>query len=165
MARRSNIRREKDMLVIEKRYMRGESQTQIAHSLGVTQQTVSNDLKEIIRRWREETTFDITEMKSRELSKINNLEITYWEGWERSLEDAETKTTRAKASRNVENGETSNVEPVERTMQARGQAGNPAFLTGVQWCIAKRCELLGLDAPTKLDVNMCHVVGLDTDKI
>jgi hypothetical protein len=30
-----------------------------------------------------------------------------------------------------------------------GQIGDPRFLAGVQWCINKRCEILGLDAPAK----------------
>jgi hypothetical protein len=30
------------------------------------------------------------------------------------------------------------------------QTTTPAFLAGVQWCIDRRCKLLGLDAPTKV---------------
>jgi len=33
---------------------------------------------------------------------------------------------------------------VERTV--KGQAGDPRFLTGVQWCIERRCKILGIDA-------------------
>ena len=29
----------------------------------------------------------------------------------------------------------------------------PRFLNGIQWCIAKRCEIFGLNAPFKLDTT------------
>ena len=36
---------------------------------------------------------------------------------------------------------------------AKGQAGDSRFLQGIQWCINKRSELLGLDAPEKHDIT------------
>ncbi len=37
--------------------------------------------------------------------------------------------------------------------------GNPAYLSGVQWCIDRRCKLLGLDAPIKAQINAQLDVG------
>lgn len=35
------------------------------------------------------------------------------------------------------------------TSQDLEETGNPRFLQGIQWCIDRRCKLLGLDAPIK----------------
>lgn len=32
--------------------------------------------------------------------------------------------------------------------------GNPAYLTGVQWCISERCKLLGIYGAVKVDANV-----------
>jgi hypothetical protein len=165
MPRRSKIQREKDLVQIERRYMRGESQTKIAQDVGVTQQQVSLDIKEIIKRWRAATTFDLDDLKRVELGKINNLEITYWEAWERSCEDAETKTAKLKGYANKDTKEIENLIPVEQTDQRKGQAGDPSFLRGIQWCIEKRCEILGLDAPKTMNLNTAYTVGFDTGEV
>jgi hypothetical protein len=34
-------------------------------------------------------------------------------------------------------------------VRKEAREGNPAFLAGVQWCINKRCEIFGFDAPKK----------------
>ena len=31
-----------------------------------------------------------------------------------------------------------------------GKKGNPAYLTGVQWCISERCKIIGINAPMKI---------------
>ena len=51
-------------------------------------------------------------------------------------------------------------------MRRRGQAGDPAFLAGVQWCIGQRCKILGIiSPPSKTDVPMpsCLVIELEPD--
>ena len=141
MAARSKIQREKDLVETERRYIRGETQAVIAADIGVSQRTISSDIKEIMKRWRKDTAFDLDDMKNRELVKINNLEMTYWEAWQQSCEDAETLTARTTP------------RGAEKTKQLKGQSGNPSFLSGVQWCINKRCEILGINAPVKSEVK------------
>jgi len=48
-------------------------------------------------------------------------------------------------------------------MIVKGQSGNPAFLRGIEWCINKRCDLLGLDAPKKLE-NMNYDMSILPDE-
>jgi hypothetical protein len=38
---------------------------------------------------------------------------------------------------------------MKAAMRKEERDGNPEFLKGVQWCINKRCEILGFDAPKK----------------
>lgn len=119
-------------------YLRGLYQSDIADSLGVDQATVSRDLAELRKEWLERSINHIDQKKAIELSKLDRLEVTYWEAWERSRENAETVINRS-----TPNG------PIHEE-RSEGQSGNPAFLEGVLKCIAKRCEILGLDAPKKI---------------
>ena len=155
MARRSKAQRERDLAQISQRYLRGEPQTRIAETLDVSQQTVSNDLKELQRRWQASALVDLNAAKAQELAKIDNLEREYWEAWERSCEDAGTVVKKAK-----EGG------AKEATQTIKGQAGDPRFLTGVQWCIERRCKLLGLDAPIAVDaaLNIANTTPLTDEE-
>jgi len=133
----------RDRRNIAKLYLKGELQADIAEQLGISQSTVSRDLSAIQKQWQEANSHDINERKSMELAKIDNLELEYWDAWKRSQEDAELRTKKAVET----NGETRK----EAQERIEGQVGNPAFLRGIEWCINKRCELLGLDAPKKTD--------------
>jgi hypothetical protein len=122
-------------------YLKGWIQADIAEEVGLNQGTVSRDLKALHKEWLASALVDIDEAKSRELAKIDKLEREYWQAWERSQEDAETVTKKAT--------ETGGVERKEGAIVTKGQAGDPRFLAGVQWCIERRCKILGIDAPEK----------------
>ena len=128
----------------------------------VNQQMVSYDLCAIRKGWLESAMIDFNDEKAQELAKIDNLELEYWRAWVRSCEDAETQVAKA-----VESTKESRKEATKTT---KGQAGDPRFLTGVQWCIERRCKILGVDAPVKTDLTtrgdkiMFCVSGIDLDK-
>lgn len=138
---RSQAQIDHDRAEIARRYLRGEIQSAIGQALGMTQQMVSYDLKAIEREWQAAAVHDLSEAKARELAKIDHLEVTYWEAWESSREDKEIATQKQTGSGDAAKRDV--------TLRKEGQAGSPAFLTGVQWCIERRCKLLGLDAPVK----------------
>ncbi len=143
---RSKSEKERDRRNIAKLYLQGTTQMEIAERLNISQPTVSRDLTVIQKEWAAARINDIDERKRLELAKIDNLELTYWDGWKRSLENAETETTKMQGNKD---------EPgkIEKTKRVEGQAGDPRFLNGVGWCINKRCELLGLNAPKDIDVG------------
>jgi hypothetical protein len=88
---------------------------------------------------------NFNEAKANELAKIDNLEREYWDAWERSKTQKETKSSKAKPDPTD-----ANVGRVTEQMEkTEDLLGNAAFLRGVQWCINKRCEILGLDSMTK----------------
>lgn len=149
--KRTKVQRENDLLTVSQRYLSGVTQFEIAQELGVSQQQVSYDIKALQRRWQESALVNVDEAKAKELAKIDRLEREYWNAWERSLEDAEVQTTKQKGVivETVE-GQKRHITPVEGSKRVEGQSGNPAFLKGVEWCINKRCEILGLDAPKKV---------------
>lgn len=150
---------ERDRRNISRMYLRGMSQIEIAEELGLSQPTVSRDLKILQSEWREKRIYDIDEKKNIELAKIDNLELEYWQAWRRSLEDAETKMIEKQGV--IKDGDKENKiigSRVKQTDKKEGQSGNPAFLRGVEWCINKRCEILGLNAGNKnLNIDLSNL--------
>ena len=139
--KRTPFERERDYERITRWYIRGDTQTEIAARLGLSQKQISYDLNTIRQRWRKETTFNLDEHKQRELARIDEAEREYWQAWERS------KKRKTKQVREMP-GDGS------RFVVERGQCdGNPAFLAGVMACIDRRCKLLGLDAPSKQELT------------
>ena len=144
-------RRSKGQLIRDRRrisnlYLQGWLQVDIADELDISHSTVSRDLTHLYKEWQESSLVDIDESKSRELAKVDRLEREYWQAWEKSCEDAET--IRQEGTK-TETG----IQPEKIVKTAKGQAGDSRFLSGIQWCINKRCELLGLDAPEKHDIT------------
>ena len=117
-------------------------QAEIGARLGMTQEMVSYDLRALGREWIAAGLMDLTEHKASELARINELERTYWAAWEQSLGMKEISTT----------GQTSG-GVAHAQIRKETREGNPAFLAGVQWCIDRRCKLLGLDAPSKQNLD------------
>lgn len=125
-------------------YLQGKPQYEIAELVDVNQSQVSRDLKHLKKEWLKSAIRDFDEAKSQELAKIDNLEQEYWDAWEKSKEDYKQTTKRAKGK----NEKTTEKEQIEKNVIV---FGDPAFLKGVQWCIDKRCKILGIDAPQKIE--------------
>lgn len=152
------------MIVLERRktvathYLRGMSQWEIAREVGVTQSTVSEDLKAVRSEWLAAAVRDFDAARSEEIAKLDALEVTYWQAWNRSLEDRvltkETQRTLAKKKNKKTGRMTGGGKQTTATIEREGKEGNPAFLAGVQSCIQKRCELLRLVEPQKNENHM-----------
>lgn len=154
--RRSNAQIARDRRRISDLYLQGWIQADIAATVGISQSTISRDLKALQAGWLQSALMDFNEAKSRELAKVDRLEREYWQAWARSCEDAETvrqEGSRKKHKKDEDNNENDDKLPsVDKIVKTRkGQAGDPRFLQGVQWCIDRRCKILGIDAPQKLE--------------
>jgi len=136
----------RDRRRIAEMYLHGRLQVDIADELHVDQSTVSRDLKALQDEWRASSLVDINEAKARELARIDELERTYWDGWQRSKEDAEIKRTHVLDG--PEKG-----RRYQAWTESRNEYGDPRFLTGVGWCIERRCKLIGIDAPQKQEIT------------
>jgi len=143
--RRSTAELTRDRRRIADLYLAGWTQAAIGEEIGLSQQTVSLDLKALQREWLASSLIDFDTAKSKELAKVDRLEREYWTAWEASKLDKETQVTEKVSS----NEDLRNKAQIRR----EGQVGNPSFLSGVQWCIERRCKILGIDAPTKQDVT------------
>lgn len=161
--RRSNGQLVRDRRRIADLYLKGWLQVDIADDVGLHQSMVSRDLKAIQKQWINSTLVDFNEVRAREVAKIDQLEREHWMAWERSCLDAETTTEKGKAKQ----GQTK-PESVEKTIQRKGQVGDPRFLAGIQWCIDRRIKLFGLDEPDRLVVDWkqeAREAGLDPGDI
>jgi len=138
-------------------YLKQTPQHVIAEKLGTTQQTISQDILAVRELWQTQAIADYTELKHRELNKVDLLELTYWEAWEKSLTQ---KTRQVKKSSKREN-----VVSQALTQETQDTPGDPRFLEGVRWCIDKRCQILGLNAPTKnLNLNVSVMSDEELDQ-
>ena len=147
--KRSKVQRENDLVITSQMYCEGYPQHAIGARLGLTQQQISYDMKSLQKRWVKASVLNITRAKARELNKVDNLEREYWEAWHKSQDNKETRTEKTAHDLEVEADEITIVVPRETTFKSEGQTGSPQFLQGVQWCINKRCQILGLDAAAK----------------
>jgi len=148
--RRSNGQLARDRRRIADLYLQGWTQVDIADETRLSQATISRDLKALQSDWLESALIDFNAAKARELAKIDRLEREYWTAWERSCEDAETIRQEGKGKK----GEDGKLVPPDKIVRtAKGQAGDPRFLAGVQWCIERRCKILGIDAPQRTELT------------
>ena len=145
--KRTDFERENDYRRITDLYLQGKSQADIAAIIGVARQQVGYDLAIIRKRWRNDTTINLDEAKQKELARLDTLERTYWDAWERTLEEKVKTRTEQSTSGKTDNG----VKVAKATVEKEILLGNPAYLAGVMSCIDRRCKLLGLDAPSKTE--------------
>lgn len=142
--RRSKSQIARDRRKIANLYLQGRIQADIGEELDINQSTVSRDLQALQEEWKNSSLIDIDEAKAKELAKVDRLEREYWDAWERSCLDEETKRLEGTLAAGEEKGKTT-----KQVVTRKGQAGDPRFLTGIQWCIERRCKILGIDAPAK----------------
>jgi hypothetical protein len=154
---RSKHKRESDIARASELYCKGVSQLAIGEQLGISQSCVAKDLKILRGRWLEAGLRDFDELRSEQLAKIDALEATYWEAWNKSCRDKKRQTagTRESARDDIKHAE----------IVTEGRDGNPAFLAGVDKCIERRCKLLGLDAPQRMEVNDTTPPKYDLSKL
>lgn len=141
--KRSKLEIKQARMKIAKLYIQGKYQSEIAGMMGLTQQQISYDLKVIQKEWLQNTTFALDDYKAKELAKIDLLERTFWDAWERSLEEFRSQVTKAKGSQKGKPNQ------AERIIKTEDRNGDPRYLDGVMKCIERRAKLLGLDSPEK----------------
>ena len=156
--KRSKIQVQKDRAEIASLYIQGCTQVKIAEKLGVTHQQISYDLQVIQREWQNKTTLALDAYKARELAKLDHAECRYWEAWgARSIEEFRARTIKAKGIK-ADQKIQAKPEQAEQTIYTENRCGDPRFLDGVLKCIERRCKLLGLDAPARIETEGVIVI-------
>jgi hypothetical protein len=128
-------------------YLRGMSQWEIGRQLGVTQQCVAKDVHALEKEWLASAVVAIDAAKAKELARIDRLERVAWRAWRRSCQRKERATTRMERKLNEDAQKAKTV--TSKATELRD--GNPEYLKRVEWCISKRCELLKLNPPQRLE--------------
>ena len=108
------------------------TQAAIARELGVSQATISYDLKAVHKELKESRVHDLDEAIMREVASLDVVVREAWKEWERSKQPAET------AHMIQTNGE----KRVEKTVRER--SGDYRLLRVMIDASEKRCKLLGL---------------------
>jgi hypothetical protein len=148
--KRTSFQREHDLRKVAELYLRGLTQLEIAQQLSVSRQQIGYDLKVLQRRWHEAGQGDFQAKKVQELAKVDALERIYWQAWDDSKKIRETTTsTTEKSGSQADAGAKQTPLRMKAALRKEARDGNPEFLKGVQWCITKRCAILGLDAPSQ----------------
>ena len=64
-----------------------QSQREIAEALGVSQQSVSRDLKQLLAHWRTQVNEDLWVVLAEQLARITLIEAELWRSWHLSTQD------------------------------------------------------------------------------
>jgi transposase len=128
-------------------YLQGMSQWEIGRQLGVTQQCIAKDVHALEKEWLASAVVDIDTAKAKELARIDRLERVAWRAWRRSCQRKEKATTRMERKLNEDTQKAKTI--TSKATELRD--GNPEYLKRVEWCISKRCELLKLNPPQRLE--------------
>ena len=144
---------EKDEIVISNLYLKGYSYRAIAKVLredtertySLSHVQIGEDIKKMLSEWKTVREENIEEWVGIELEKIATLEVEYWEAWEKSKEDYEKRRTKS--------GTNYLGASEEESLESMKMYGDPRFLAGIERCIQKRCDLLGLDKPKELTIK------------
>ncbi len=127
----------------------------------LAQSTIREDIKTLVQRWRDAYLDDIDVLKGRELRRIDELESAYWDSYAKSLkgsafykEDVSETQTEDKLGMDDSQADESPKRKIFRSRKFTDERdGEVKFLNGIQWCINKRCEILGLNAPLKSELT------------
>lgn len=158
--KRTPVQRERDLADLAALYLQGKTQVEIAERLEVSQQQVSYDLKILQKRWQKSALRDLDAAKAEQLAKIDEMEREAWRSWELSKETYEQTVTEK-----VTTGEAARLKAY---MKKEDRIGDPRYLQVVQWCINKRCEILGLNAPTRgvtLNLTRDELASMPDDEL
>lgn len=175
------VERETIKLVGLDLWLKGHTLTHIVkelekHDLKVSIATLSNYVQAFLAEYRDERIKQKDTQIQAELMRLDKLERTYWEAWERSQgvftsrtvggweSGLDTKELKAGVN-NIALNEETNTVVKGNTAKAKAQrvnkkyvtynespsVGDVRFLMGVERVIDKRCKLLGLDAPLVIE--------------
>lgn len=174
---------EKEVLkhIIFDLWIKGYSQMFIRDSLhdhghSVSIGTISNYIRSFLQDYKDERIQELEEQRQAELMKLDKLEQTYWESWERSIGLITTRTmggwesgidnsqlppgikglTLDQDRNTIVKGNTARANANKRnkkyvTYSESMSLGDVRFLMGIERVIDKRCKLLGLDAPIVIE--------------
>lgn len=153
--KRSKAEREHDLVVTAKLYLQGKNHWEIqdaineSHEYHLSRNQITYDIKDLHNRWRESALVSFDEAMAMELAKIDVLEQEYWQAWQRSVGTHREVTKSTEQS----GGDKEPWKKSKAVIREKELAGDPRFLEGVRWCIQKRMDIFGLEAPKKLLVG------------
>lgn len=114
--------------------------------------TIRKIITAALKDWKEWANQKIDDLKAVELQRINRLETIYFEAWENSKDDNTSESE-------TENfGKDGKKYGSFKTKSKHKSYGDPRFLKGLEWCIAQRVKILGIEAPKEVKVDNNHSI-------
>ena len=150
MARPKNktkAEREKQVAEVARLYLARHTMADIGERLGIVKSQVHYDLKKCRAQWVKDANSCFNERKAEELARIDRLENEYWDAWRGSLEEFTSTTKQAETAQG-------GTQKQRATVKTEARNGDPRYLSGVQWCIQKRTDIIGFDAPQESGVDI-----------
>lgn len=141
---RTPAERDAELPRIRRMYIRGLDHQEMECQLKLSRTQVNEYLQEVRHGWVEHQSAETQHQRALALAKIDYLEATAWEAWDRSCAGAESYKT-------VNDGTKKRVE-----RNVKDKIGLPKFLDQVAWCITKRSLLLGLVPSEKAGATKRH---------
>lgn len=156
--KRTKEQRQHDRTVEAKLYCEGRTLREIADHISaqrpytISYSQVRHDMAAVMQEWKDERVGAMGDYITAELAKINHMECAAWREWERSRED------KRRTSQRRTTGDAGGKD--EAGIVTEGRLGDPRYLATVQWCIERRCKMLGLDAPERIEYSGTQRVAL-----
>lgn len=123
--------------IVAERYLRNQTQQEIANAMGVDISTISRDVKWFEEVLLEEGKLATAKRLAREIGKLNLAEREAWMAWERSKKPLEKK-------RSVQRKGGARGDVDEESEEVVQRDGNVAFLDAAIKCIDRRLDILGI---------------------
>jgi hypothetical protein len=124
-------------------YLEGKSLRQIGEVFGVSHVTIKRDVDAMYEEWRNDRKDTFDEAVIRMLRAIDKLESESWDAWVRSCKDAEKV---------IEETGSSDKGPYSKSRtEVAPQAGDPRFLQVILQAMQRRCAIIGIDSPKKIE--------------
>jgi hypothetical protein len=155
--KRSPAERQRDLETISELTLQGVKQSVIAERLGISQQQISYDLREVKKRWQAASTLSYDDYVAQELETLKLVQREGWEAWKRSQQPRKNSSAAVR--------ERSGEAFSEKEAKEESRDGNPRFLDTVLFAMERRAKLIGLDKPSRAVVtNTNYDVGNLTDE-
>src|SRR6185312_3650090 len=135
VSKKQRLQIDERRLKVSELILKSHSQAEIARQLGVTQATVSNDIKKIREMWKDSTIRNFELCASMVLQRLDLIQREAWEAWERSKKPAQSAVILGEGVS----------QPTRKTL--RNQNGDPRYFMIILRCEEARRALLALDAP------------------
>lgn len=140
--------------IVAERYLHGYSLQAIADEVKVSVVTVWKDMKALSQAWIEQSIESFDARKQIEIEKLNQLEMTAWQAWQKSCENAEFERKRKEfirkevevkdAKGKIKKGFKLLPFKVHTETTSKGQTGDSKFLDIIQKCIETRLKVMGV---------------------
>lgn len=131
--RRTKSETESDRAKIARYLLKGYEQQEIAAKMGLSESTISRDVKAIRKEWKESALMDFNEARNRELAALNLIERENWRAW--------MKSKRKDVVTTLSGGEGMNTHA---STTERERYGDDRYMKIIMWCHEQRAKLMGL---------------------